>query len=710
MTNKLFILMAGLFAAVSVSGRASYGCDASDMRLIESPDSIPEDESEMGNDTIGKSRKNYAKGLDAMKYQLEDRYLNKGETFSDGTVFTRRWDDHLFLEGGAGAEQMIPPGANYHFDPLTTAHIGIGKLLNKLHSVRLLLNGALGYQRDKDLFLYKMGVKLDHLFSLTSYFNGYNPSRLLDISTVAGVGAQYAKLGKGGRSGKAFEAHLGLQLRFFTGPQGYVNVEPYYGLATDGMDLSENRNWRKVDMFYGANVNFVYYLHNNLSPEARARFIRNKTEGNYFAADSSLQSWRQPWFFEFSNGLSFVESAELSSFETMGYDVSMSAGKWLSPVIGLRLSASITTGTWLNTVIPESPSPYHPEYLMEYRTLYFGGRAEALINPFGFNDNYDWDSRYGVYAVLGGGIGRVMKYQKGRHLACRAESYTAGVHLWTRISSGLQLFIEPRYTHYIYKIPYRNVKWNKRFSDNGYIVSAGFTVTTRGMRFRNRAAEASAQADSDNRRIVVGIGGGTNLIQTKNNYDTGTGGFAYNGLLFGEYHFNEISAARLSFEYASFARTGMTSFTDYNMDYAADGYAPVQRSGLWNHRYFLGFVSLDYLVDFTTLCDGYKAGRLFELGLFAGPTCAIVFGENASLDTNERLQENHEVRQTDPLKSGACFGLNGGVKLTANVLPRFAVTFTPTIYLMLGDMNLPGANMLKIKNIETLNLGVQYKF
>lgn len=704
MTNRLFISAVLLSVTTAAAGHG-YGSALTPHEAAADTVFIPEDESFRDQNTKRVEGKDSAKikgGLDAMDYLLERRFLNDGETF------TKRWYDHLFFEAGAGVEQMIPPGDNYHFDPLTTAHIGVGKQFNRLHSARLTFNGALGYQRDKDLAFYKVGVKADHLFSLSSYFCGYNPSRLLDVSTIVGFGAQYAKLGRNGRSGTAYEGHLCLQLRFFTGPQGYINVEPYYGLATDGMDLSEARNWRKVDMFYGANVNFIYYIHNNLSKESRARFLRNKTEGNYLAADSSLQSWRQPWFFEFANGLSFVDSPELGTTETMGYDVSVSAGKWLSPVVGLRLSAAMTTGTWLKTVTAESPSPYHPEYHHDYRTLYFGARAEALINPLGFSSNYNWNRRFGFYVVAGGGIGRVMKYQPGKHLACRTVSYTGGLHLWTSLTPGLQIFVEPRYTHYVYKIPYRNVAWNKRYSDNVYSVNLGFTVTTRGMRFRNRAAQAESD-EEEMRRIAVGIGGGMNFMQTKSSYDAGSGGFNYNGMAYGEYHFNRISAARLSFEYVSRAHTGMTAFTDYNMNNAADGYTPIQRRGLWNHRFHLGFLSLDYLVNLTTLCDGYRPGRLFELSVFAGPALTMVFGETASLYGGERLQENHEVRQTAPIETKTELGVNGGIKLVANVMPRLAVTLTPTIYLMKG-MELTGVEQLKIKALETLNLGVQYKF
>ena len=702
MRYVLTISVIALAVAAAAVARPALTASASHIESTAVADTlyIPEDESEIGNDTIGKSRKNKAVGLDAMSELLGKRYLENGETF------TKKWDDHLFLQAGIGAEMIVPPGKNYHFDPLTTFHIGVGKQFNRLHSARLTLNGGFGFQRDKDIFFYKAGVKADHLFGLSSYFSGYNPSRLLDLSTILGVGAQYAKLGKGGRSGTAFEAHAGLQLRFFTGPQGYINIEPYFGAGTDQTDLSENRNWRKVDMFYGANINFIYYIHNNLSKESRARLLGRTTENNYLNADSVPQSWRQPWFFEASNGLSLFDSPVLGTTEAMGSSATVSVGRWFSPVIGVRASAFSASGKWMKNIIPEQPSPYHPEYERHYNTFHFGGRVEALINPLGFDHNYDWDRTFGGYFFGGIGIGRLMKYQYGVHLACRTESYSGGVHLSATISPGLQFFIEPRYDHFVYKIPYRNVDWNKRFSENCYSVNAGFTVTTRGKHFRRHD---SYENEGEETRVVVGVGAGTNLMQTKGGYDNVQGGMPYNFAGFAEYHFNAISAARLSFEYASIAVTGMTDFIDYNMTNVDDAYSAIDRKGLWNHRYFMGLASLSYLVNLTTLCDGYRPDRFFELSFYIGPTMTILFGETASLDKNERLQEFHEVRQAEEAKASTKIGMHGGFKLTANILPNISLYFSPTVYLT-GDTHLEGIEQLKITHIETFNIGAQYRF
>lgn len=555
-----------------VSARIDYNGTTLDGLYIANPDTVYEDESfRLKNDTTPKPRRNRTdgKGIDAMKHLLERRYLADGETF------TKRWDDHLFVEAGAGVEQMVPPGAGYKFNALTVAHLGVGKQFSKLHSARVLLNGAFGYQQDKDRLYYRMGVTADHLFSLTSYFDGFKPSRLLDISTVLGVGAQYAKYGRLGRSGTSFDVHMGLQFRFFTGPQGYINIEPYYGLATDKRDLSESRNWRKIDMFYGANVNFIYYLHNNLSPESRQHFIKNRAESNELVADSTaLDSWRQPWFFEFSNGIDFTDSPTLGLTETMGHNFSISVGKWLSSAIGLRFTGTSSTVTWQKEVTPEKLSPYQPPYERDFRSCYVGMRGEALFNPLGFSANYNWDSPLGFYLLAGAEMGRIMKYQPGRHLSCNTQAYTVGAHLWARLSDGLQVFVEPRYTNYVYKVPYSNAAWNKCFSDNTYSLNMGLTVSTTGMKYRR----ANTADDSEMRHIVVGLGGGTNITQTRDGY-SGSAGMPFNGMAFAEYHFNRIHSARVAFEYLSISRASLSSFTDYRMDSPESGYAPVNRTG-----------------------------------------------------------------------------------------------------------------------------------
>lgn len=655
-------------------------------------------------DTVAKTRNNTAKGLNALQYVMEGRYLPHGDRF------TRRWDDHLFIEAGAGVEQMVPPGSGYRFSPLTSVHIGVGKQLNRLHSLRLIAHGAFGYQQDKDVVFTKMGGRIDHLFSLSSYFNGYNPSRLLDVSTVLGAGAQHSRLKQYGLSGMSYFAHMGLQLRFFTGPQGYLNIEPYYELATDKMDLSQYRNWRKTDMCYGANINFIYYIHNNLSPESRSRFMNRRKESNSLSADSVPQSWRAPWFAEFSKGINMVKSPSLGAGQTMGHETSVALGKWLSPAIGLRATVSMRSATWQKeTVEAQEGGDMRPARERQWHSVYGGVRVDALLNPLGLNRNYRWESRFGFYLVGGIEMGRIMKYQH-KHLSCRSETYSGGLHLWANLGGGVQLFVEPRYSHYVYKIPYSNVDWNKRFSDNGYTISAGLTVTHREQRFRNTTETAAANGEDTPatllNRLTFGLGGGTSLITTKGGY-AGNKGLTPAGQAFAQYTFSPLTAARLTFELTSAKGSSEERFADYNLDAMGEGYSPVYRRGLWTHSYTLGLVSAQFAFNLSHALYGYNAGRTFSVELLAGPTLTMAMSRKSELGADERLQAGHRCVLANSYNSQTAIGANAGAKLNARINSHIGLFLSPTIY-FLGNIDLPGLQLLKTKHIETINLGVQY--
>ena len=422
-----------------------------------------EDSDEAENDTINRNPKNLAQGVDAITMVLERRYKAYNE------YFTKKWHDHLFIQAGIGFEQMVPPSEGYKFNTLGAVNLGVGKQFNKYNTVRLMFHGAWGYQQSKDRLFTKLGIRLDHNFSLTSYFSGYKPTRLLDISTLFGVGVQFSKLSyenilwekemakqiaewealgdyeeaqlirdnwPKNQHATSFEAHVGAQLKFFTGPQGYITVEPYVGIGGASTDLTEHRNWRKTDIFYGLNVNYIYYIHNNLSPRERLKYIRNRPVRDLLSTDSLLLSWQQPWFFEFSNGVNFLFDTELSDGKTIGPDISFGVGRWFSPVIGLRLTGAVDDG-----VVQDRG------YAENMHNIYGGVRLEAIFNPFGFSKNFSWSDKFGAYLVGGFEYGWVKKYQT-QTLSTRSEGFTGGVHLWAKLSDGLQLFLEPRYIHY----------------------------------------------------------------------------------------------------------------------------------------------------------------------------------------------------------------------------------------------------------------------
>ena len=71
--------------------------------------------------------------------------------------------------------------------------------------------------------------------------------------------------------------------------------------------------------------------------------------------------------------------------------------------------------------VMKSNTAYKPEYLTNRHNIYFGGRLEAMFNPFGFKKDFDWNDRFGMYIVGGGELGWIIKNNEQR-LSCHSES------------------------------------------------------------------------------------------------------------------------------------------------------------------------------------------------------------------------------------------------------------------------------------------------
>ncbi|NPD93229.1 hypothetical protein [Xylanibacter muris] len=663
-------------------------------------DSLSNMEDGVVNDTLGKSKKNYAKGFNALDYVMGHRYLNKGETFG------KKWYDHIFIEAGAGVSQMLPPVSDYHFNPLTTASMSIGKQISKVSSLRLGVQGAFGFQHDKEKMFYRYGMKLDYIYSLSSYIKGYNPSRFLDVSAVVGAGGHYARYSHD-RDGFAPEAHLGMQFKFFTGARGYVSLEPYVSVAGDKIDLSQFRNDRKVDYSYGANLSFIYYLNNNLSPESRRRLIRKANRNEQ--ADSVLPAWRAPWFMEFASGISFLNTPDLNFAQTAGHDISFSVGKWFSSVVGLRLTGSVRTAAFDSVIVEESYKPYHPEYRYRLKATYTTGRIEAMFNPLGFRRNYSWNENFGFYIVAGGEIGRISK-NEGRGLRCLTTAYSGGLHLWAKLVDDVSLFIEPRYTFYEYKIPYSNLKDGsaKRFSDDIYSVNVGLAMTMRTRRYRNHTYPVR-DSDEQLSGFAAGLGGGLSSFVARANHYPEKIMVGFNGVAYGEYHFNNTHGIRLSYEFVSNSRKSMMAYYETR---PGAGSRPERKRGLWNHRYFWGFTSLDYQMNVCDVFSGHRPGRKLDVELFFGPTLVMLHGENSELHPNELLPSGSETRPVSVKDRKTGWGGNVGLKVVGHLSDKLSLFASPTVYAF-KSCDTPGNDLTylgSVRLLETVNVGVQYNF
>ena len=69
-----------------------------------------------------RTKRNIAKDTLGQEDYLSDKYVMERRHRGINEDGSKHWYDNLFVQAGAGAEQIIPYSEDFHFDPLTTAH------------------------------------------------------------------------------------------------------------------------------------------------------------------------------------------------------------------------------------------------------------------------------------------------------------------------------------------------------------------------------------------------------------------------------------------------------------------------------------------------------------------------------------------------------------------------------------------------------------
>lgn len=716
--------------------------EVDDMDDEDSTDDEPTDSIDTDSHDMFTSADSKEPAVQGPTYDLYTKILDKGHRYR-GDKFSRGLFDHLGITVGAGMEQIVKPVDNYAFTPMTTVSVGLVKDFSSLHSLRLLYSFGFGYMKEKDITLKESMVSLDYLFNLTSYYDGYKPDRWLNLSPFIGVGMQNARVGVPyGLAEHAIEGHVGMQLKFFAGHRASFTLEPFVKIAQDTYDVSGDRNWKKYDVIYGGNMLFTYYFKSNLSKKQQKGdfrqdydeslfYIRDergkkvKLTGRdlyeakrkqvtdskriakadslrYFADGRGASAWRSPLFFEFSGGVSLMESDEFSASETMGTSAAISVGKWFSSFIGVRATGRLSNNKWSESY--EGSTEMNPSYKQNLYATYVGGEVDAMFNVFGLKRAYNWQSPAGMTILGGVGYGRLMKYDTPR-LECDYVSYNVGAQIWMRLSDDLRLFAEPNYTYYSYKIPYTNVKWNKKFADKQLSVRLGLSVLMNNERSKKLPADVE---DSEEGRFCVGLGAGSNLLMRKYKcQSSGSAPLDYNVAAYGSYMFNHLHGVQLNVQFVSNTDNAKVAYYDRNPEYNFTS----TRYGQWQRTFYVLFPSLNYKLSLTNLMSGYVPGRRCDLDFLVGPCAALRMGESDKMSEDEHATGGNERVLVNPASFGSYFGLNAGFNLRCRVSKHLGIFAMPMCYYF-SDNEIFDTKALTFDHtlLFTVNLGVQYKF
>lgn len=700
------ILSIGTFAMASA-------VDHVEVADIDSVASITDVEENI-NDTIVVDSLGYmvrtAESFNALDYALERRHYFKGDMFEKGK-FWNNW----FVEGGAGVMLFSQPNSTRKLTPVTLGHIHVGKQINWVSSFRVGGELGLGFLKGKPSGYRYAEADIDYMLNLSSYLYGYRPERPFEVSPFIGIGLQYQKLAannypKSKKSEWDYNAHAGVQLKFFAGSHSSLAIEPQVMLMSNhsNMDFTQP-DFHKYDWAFKTNFKYIYYFDNRLSYKFNAGEFKKRFQDfqRYFREDDADS--RRPLFLEYLGGMGYIKNlGNTSPSDTWGQSFSAYAGWWMSNATGFRIGANANFNKWkVNEIQGHGDMPsYERKHL--FGTV--SGSFDALLNPLGFSRNYNWNAPVGINFLAGLEMGRmVLQHPQLNDWRVQRESrwyygYRYGAQLWVRLSDNLHFEIEPLFTHYIHKQPRKSQGHfvEQRLRHDHFALRAGLKVF-----LNNDYAREDAANYSQNPGWFVGLGGGTNFFLQKRYY-TGDGKHKLNGLFFVGYQFDNINAIRLNEEILNDAY--YDSFTPYTFTRKRDG-KTVKYHAHMKRTVTLSMTSLDYQVNVLNLFRSGKPSSRFNVNLMLGPVLGVYCGESDKWDTNlDPAKYDHNMLVDTDAK--AYLGLHGGMNLSLQLSKPLSLFYQHNVYTFFGpdDILRSVESSGKYNVFNTLNLGLQYHF
>ena len=221
----------------------------------------------------------------------------------------------------------------------------LGKRFSKFNTYRL----SVGYMKkepltkDYQFSQTRMDAEIDHLFDLTSYLMGYDPSRIYTISIVEGLGLSYVS---GAEHRLLAEGRLGVNFQMKTNRRLSLYAEPL-------LIIRESRdnpgNWHKWDWGVSGRLGAMYHF---TGYDPRKGGYRNT-------------HWMDNVFVQAGMGGLTYTDAEL---KTAGVTSFVNVGKWFNP-LGVRV------GLFTDMVQRDIN-----ESINSRRLGFLGGRTELMLN------------------------------------------------------------------------------------------------------------------------------------------------------------------------------------------------------------------------------------------------------------------------------------------------------------------------------------------
>lgn len=633
-------------------------------------------------------------GFDARRFIGQKRFIPENQSF----IEKNSWSDHLFFSFSGGLGWIDRSRNKRTLKEGSRGHFYVGKEFTSIHGARLGFgfNSFVEQESKQDLMNYVF--RADYLCNFSSMLWKYNPKRFMDVVGVWGL--SYYRTSLGESKSKAYGMNLGLQFLFKAGSNTAITLEPSLSFASDEYDLLKGGGRHKMHTTYGVEVGLKYtFTDENLSwPCDTGRYLLKNT------------------FIEMSSGVSGYGGKEIGFSRSLGNGYTLSLGKWLTPGIGLKLSASLAENRWKEGI---SSVKDGRSYVFEEMQGYGGVRIEALVNPMGFGDISDFNRNafFEVNLAAGGEMGWLVKTDfdtegKKQFLKCNYLGLTGGLQLLFRPWDDFAFFLEPRVTVLNYDIPYENrPNLSEKYSDEVYGLNVGFRMSAPARSSCNKdrkIEEVKVPSSQFNPYFYAALDGGLSTIWQNKRYTDAASGIGWTGGVSGGYRFSPYLGVRLG---ASLAATGIAGLYDY-VTYVttAEGTdMPFRYRGLWNRRLHQYTFSANLEVNLSNLYMGYDRNRRVDVALLLGPAFSgITDSEDALADIETQVGHSASISGESPCATG--WGLEGAVAISARISEQLRLTLRPQVNVYSRDFVPSSINASRWLGIVTTRLGLEYQF
>lgn len=484
-------------------------------------------------------------------------YRKNAEKFESGA-----FSDHLFVSLAGGINAVISNtkyGLSWGELIQPRFALGLGKWFTAASGLRLQVEaGRIGTRTPAFVKHHYKHVYagVDYMLNISNLMGGYRTDRWFEMIGLAGVNLSV-------RSGREKRwlvgGEIGLQGLFNITPQFGIYVEPQLRIYDNDFAYGD-AGFIKADALGAVMFGINYRLRGYGGEKERASFKENG-DGEYFIS--------------FSGGTTtLLKRKTIRKNRGMqgrwGGEGAVAVGHWFTPLSGWRIGVSLGNVP-LGKQFDIQYASVNADYLFNLNTFFAGYTSDPLFQASAF-----------AGISLGGSYGKSeLSFIPGLH---------AGLQGAFNVSSSLALFIEPRLSIYTDKFDHTKSVYR---SDMTASIVLGLNYKLK----RNREKDGSDRkgpAPVENMFISAAVGPGL-----------------YNRSVMADQAFGEkvgVSAEVAVgkwLTHVSALRLGLTSHT-------------VSVSRVQPRDYTFMGLGLDYLCNFTSLIQGYKQDRRFDLIGVAG--------------------------------------------------------------------------------------------